>query len=396
MYGDCEARGSFAADPYGIYNPGVLAVGAAAHMSRGVILSGSYYDLDVGGVDGDIGVGAVTFAYEPLVFQVAIVYAEARGAVRPLPGVDMSFRTRVVRLAAGIDAGRVLGLRGLSVGLAGVVPGTKSDLRLKAGGATFVESTETRAVEIIPGIHWRTGEQDWFMTGAFLDATRNDLSAHGTDPITGSPLRRSGTINTWFARVGISVLPFVPLGLTEGDLPRAQWLRRLRIGTDVEYRNISVPDEPGEQVTIAYFGADGPLLPDALNPLADWVLPWFIGGVDTRGDCDAGSHGDPRGNRPRMVGHDRDELGSDARAGIRLDAKRPAERSEGRVLGGCQHRCHERTGDEWKNEDAADAHEVDVRAGPDESRPDQRADQCVRGGNGKAQTRCEEHRHRRP
>ncbi len=289
MYGDCEARGSFAADPYGIYNPGVLAVGAASFMPRGVILSGSYYDLDVGGVDGDIGVGAVTFAYEPLVLQVATVYAEARGAVRPLPGVDMSFRTRVVRLAAGIDAGRVLGLRGLSLGLAGVVPGTKSDLRLKAGGMTFVESTETRAVEIIPGVHWRSGEQDWFMAGAFLDATRNDVSAHGVDPVTGNPLRRSGTLNSWFARVGISLLPFVPLGLTEGDAPRAQWLRGLRLGTDVEYRNISVPDEPGEQVTIAYFGADGPLLPDALNPLADWVLPWLIGGVDTRGGWGVGA-----------------------------------------------------------------------------------------------------------
>jgi hypothetical protein len=289
MYGDCEARGSYAADPYGMYNPGVLTVGAAAHIPRGLILSGSYFNLDVGGVDGDVGLGVATFTYMPVVFQVAAAYAEVRGAVRPLPGVDMSFRTRPVRLAAGIDAGRVLGLGGLSLGLAGVVPGTESDLRLKAGGATFVKSTETREVELIPGVHWRTGEQDWFMAGAFLDVTRNDVSARGVDPVSGNPLRRSGTLNSWFARAGVSFLPFVPLGLTEGDSTRAQWLSWLRIGTDVEYRNISVPDEPGEKATIAYFGADGPLLPDPLNPLAGWVRPWVIGGVDTGGGWGVGA-----------------------------------------------------------------------------------------------------------
>lgn len=295
MYGDCEARGSYAADPYGMYNPGVLTVGAAAHVPHGVIVSGSYYDLDIGAVDADVGLGAVTLAYMPVVFQVVAAYAEARGAVRPLPGVDMSYRTRVVRLAAGIDAGRLLGLRGLSLGLAGVVPGTGSDLRLKAGGATFVKSKERREVELIPGIHWRTGERDWFMAGAYLDVTSNDVSAQGLDPVSGNPLRRSGTLNSWFARAGVSLLPFVPLGLTEGSSARAEWLGWLRFGTDVEYRNISVPDEPGEEATIAYFGADGPLLTDALNPLAGWVRPWLLGGVDTRGGWGVGAGAYGRG-----------------------------------------------------------------------------------------------------
>jgi hypothetical protein len=295
LYGDCEARGTYVADPYGMYNPGVLTVGAAAHVPRGVIVSGSYYDLDIGGVDGDVGLGAVTLSHMPVVFQVVAAYAEARGAVRPLPGVDMSFRTRVVRLAAGIDAGRLFGLSGLSLGLAGVVPGTDSDLRLNAGGTTFVKSKETRQVELIPGVHWRTGEHDWFMIGAFLDVTSNDTMAQGLDPVSGGMLRRSGTLNSWFARTGVSLLPFVPLGLTEGGSPRAEWLRWIRVGADVEYRNISVPDETGEEATIAYFGADGPLLPDPLNPLAGWLRPWLLGGVDTRGGWGIGAGAYGRG-----------------------------------------------------------------------------------------------------
>lgn len=289
LYGDCEARGSYAADPYGLYNPGVLTVGAAAYVPHGVILSGSYFDLDIGGVDSDIGVGVVTLAYMPVVFQVAVAYAEAHGAVRELPGVRMSFRTRAVRVAVGIDGERVLGIPGLSLGLAFVVPGTESDLRLKTAGISFVKSTETRDVELIPGIHWSGGERDWFMAGAFLDATRNDVSARGLDPVTGNPLRRKGTVNAWYARAGISLLPFVPLGLAAGDSMRAEWLGQVRIGSDVEYRNISVPDESGVDTAIGYFGADAPLLPDSLNPLSRWVRPWVIGGVDSRGGWGAGA-----------------------------------------------------------------------------------------------------------
>ncbi len=288
LYGDCEARGSYAADPYGLYNPGILTVGSLEHLPRGVIVSGSYFDLGIGGIDSDIGTGVLTFAYTPVAFQVAVGYGEAHGAVRRLPGVDMSFRTRAVRLAAGVDAERVFGVRGLSLGLAGVVPGMHSDLRLKAAGSTFVESTETREVEIIPGVHWRGGDRYWFMAGAFLDAVRNGVKANGLDPESGTPLHRSGTTNAWFARVGTSILPFVPLGLADGESPRAEWLGWLRLGIDVEYRNISVPDEGGDSATIAYFGADGMLLPDAYNPLADWVRPWILGGVDTRGGWGAG------------------------------------------------------------------------------------------------------------
>jgi hypothetical protein len=77
----------------------------------------------------------VTGAWEPAVVQVATAYAEAEGPVQKLPGVSMNFRTTAVRLAAGFDAERVLGLRGLCLGLAGVVPGTTTDVDLSVAAA---------------------------------------------------------------------------------------------------------------------------------------------------------------------------------------------------------------------------------------------------------------------
>lgn len=288
LYGDCEARGTYAADPYGLYNPGVLAGPTLEMLPRGVAISGSYFHLDIGGVDTDIEAGVATLAWAPVVFQVATVYAEAHGPVHPLPGVDMRFRTRAIRLAAGIDLDATLGLDGLSVGLAGVIPDMHSDLHLTAGGRTIARSTETRDVELIPGALWRTGERDWLMLGAFVDATRNHVDSAGLDPATGQMLRRSGTTNLWFARAGLSALPFVPLGLASDATASSRWLGELRVGVDVEYRNLSVPNEPGERGAVGFFGADAPLLPASLNPLSAWLRPWVLGGVDTRGGWGAG------------------------------------------------------------------------------------------------------------
>jgi len=288
LYGDCEARGSYAADPYGVYNPAVMTVGAVLHMPRGGVLSGSYYHLGIGALDADVGVGVTTFAWAPFTFQVATAYADAHGGVRPLPGIDMTYRTRAVRLAAAVDGERTLGLRGLSLGLAGIVPGTTSDVRLSAGGVTFVRSAETRDLELIPGLHWHGGEADWLMFGAFLDVLRNDVESNGVDPTTGTLFHRSGTSNVWFARVGTSLLPLVPLGLARGDAPGSQWGRELRLGIDIEYRNLAIPGEPSVAGATAFFGVDAPLVPDAWNPLARWVRPWVLGGVDTRGGWGVG------------------------------------------------------------------------------------------------------------
>ena len=290
LYGDCEARGTYAADPWGLYNPGSLALAVHNHLiSRGAALSGSYYHLDVGAVGGDVGSAVVTGAWEPVVVQVATAYADADGPVQGLPGVSMTFRTTAVRLAAGIDAERVLGLRGLCLGVAGVVPGTTSDVDLSAGGHRFSRSEETRSLELIPGFHWHGGGRDWFMLGGFADVLRDDVSTEGFNPATGQPVRSEGTTNTLFARVGTSVLPFVPLRLADGAGLRARWLSELRLGIDVEYRNIAVPREDRTDGATAYLGVDGPLVPDAWNPLARWMRLWILGGADTQGGWGIGA-----------------------------------------------------------------------------------------------------------
>jgi hypothetical protein len=289
LYGDCEARGSYVADPAGAYNPATLAVLAALYLPRGFVASGSYYAVDIGAVETQIGVGVATATWLPFALQAAAVYADADGGVRPLPGVEMTFRTRAVRLSVAMDAEETLGISGLSLGLAGVVPGTTSDLRLQMQGFTFVQSEERRELELVPGIHWRGGEQEWFMAGAYLDVLRNYVESTGLDPISGAMLHRHATNNIWFARAGVSLLPLVPLGFADGTSPRAEWSRWLRVGVDVEYYNLAVPDEEFTQGAIAYFGVDGPLVPDAWNPLAAWVRPWILGGVDTRGGWGVGA-----------------------------------------------------------------------------------------------------------
>jgi hypothetical protein len=289
LYGDCEARGTYAADPFGVYNPANMTYATRDQLDRGVVGSGSYYHLDVGGVDGDVEAGVVTAVAGPVAFQVATVYAEARGGVEALPGTIMHFRTRAVRLALSLDLDRLLGVSGLSIGLAGVVPGTTSTLRLLYRGATIVSSTEERDLEVVPGVAWRAGERDWFAVGAFLDATRNDLAERGLDPVTHVPLRREGTSNSYFARVGVSLLPFVPLRLADGDAPGARWLAEARLGIDVEHRSITIPDERSHSDDLAYFGADAPLVPRGLNPIARWVRPVIIGGVDTQGGWGIGA-----------------------------------------------------------------------------------------------------------
>jgi hypothetical protein len=290
LYGDCEARGTYAADPWGFYNPGSLAL--AVHnrlISRGVVPTGSYYHLNVGGVGGDVGTGVVTGAWSPVVLQVATAYAELEGPVDGLPGVSMKFRTTGVRLAAGIDAERVLGVRGLCLGLAGVVPGTTTDVDLSAGGRRFSHSEETRSLELTPGFHWHGGERDWLMLGGLADVLRNDVSTQGFDPATGQPVRSDGTTNALFARVGTSLLPFVPLRLADGAGLRAQWLSALRLAVDVEYRNIAIPGEDTTDGATAYLGVDGPLVPDVWNPLARWMRVLVLGGVDTRGGWGIGA-----------------------------------------------------------------------------------------------------------
>jgi len=290
LYGDCEARGAYAADPFGMTNPGNLAVGMLMYVPRGVAVTGSYFRLNAGGVGVNIESPSVTVASDPWVFQVNVIYAEGGGAVRSLPGSDLNLQTRMVRLGVGVDLGKTaLQLAGLSVGLLAGVPGTTSDLDVSISGFKVADSNETHELGLTPGFAWRTGSHDWFRVGGFLNAERHHQSSQTLDPSTFQFVQQHGTTNAWFARAGLSLLPLVPFGYTEGTAPSAEFLREVKVAADVQYSNISALGEPTRSGQTGYFGGDVLLLPDAWNPVSDYVRPYLIGGVDTDGGWGLGS-----------------------------------------------------------------------------------------------------------
>jgi hypothetical protein len=277
LYGDCEARGAYAADPFGWANPATLPVGILEYVQRGVIFSPAYFRLTAGGVGADIEAGTVAVIASPVVIAATGVYAHADGTARTLPGVDLDLRLRTVRLLAGIDLDRAFGVTGLAAGLTAEVPGTTSDLTLSAGGVPLATVREDHELNVIGGLHWRGGTREWFMAGAFLNVIRNPTETE----VFGVRLR--ATANAWLARFGVSLLPFVPTGLADGDTIAARWLGDIRVGADMEYRNIASPGEGAEVQTVGYFGMDAPVLPDAWNPLSRWLRLFVVGGVDTQG-----------------------------------------------------------------------------------------------------------------
>jgi hypothetical protein len=279
LYGDCEARGTYAADPYGWANPATMPVGVLPYMQRGALLGGAYFRLNAGGVGANIISGTGAAVWSPVVIAVTGVTASGDGTADSLPGVDLTLKLASVRLLAGVDLERAFGWTGVSAGLTADVPGTSSDVTFAAPGFPPITSHEDHELNLTGGLHWRGGTRQWFMAGALV----NGLANPSETEVAG--LQRSGTTNAWFARAGVSLQPLVPLGLAEpvDDALVARWLGTLRLATDVEYRNISVPDEGTRSETVAYFGGDVPLLPDAWNPISGWLRAWVVGGIDTQG-----------------------------------------------------------------------------------------------------------------
>jgi hypothetical protein len=282
LYGDCEARGAYAADPYGWVNPATLPVGTLPYVPRGAFVSGSYFRLNAGDVSADVESGTLTAAIAPFVLQANAVYAEASGQPRALP-IDLSFRTRFIRLAAAVDLDRTaLRVPGLSVGVLGSLPVTNSNLHLSANGLPLVLTTEDRHVDLTVGLHWRGGERNWFMAGAFVNAVSDPVATDAIDLATLQSVTSHGTTNAWFTRAGLSLLPFVPLGLVDG-WAAGEWLAEVRLASDVALASITVPGEGTRQSETGYFGVDARILPDAWNPLSRHLRFYWIGGVDTDG-----------------------------------------------------------------------------------------------------------------
>lgn len=134
-----------------------MPVGILPFMSRGALVSPSYFHLNAGGVGGDVESVNVTAVASPFVLSATGVYAEAAGTAHSLPGVDLDFRTRLLRLAAAVDLERAVGAQGLSLGLMGEVPGFSSDLRFASRGVTLARGHEDREINLTLGAHWHGG-----------------------------------------------------------------------------------------------------------------------------------------------------------------------------------------------------------------------------------------------
>ncbi len=280
---DCEARGSWAADPYGWSNPATMTAGTLPFVARGVFLTPpSWFHLNAGGVSGDVLLPSLAVALDPWVFEVDFAYAEASGTPRSLPGTDLHSRTRQLRLGAALDLGRTAAaISGLSAGLRFGVPGTTTDARLLAAGQSFLVETDERDYDFNPGLLWRWGKLDWLGVGATFEVLRDSVRREAPGQASSPAIVEHGATNAWYARSGASLLPFVPLGLAEPSSPALSLLGRVRLGADLEYRNILAAGEPLRERWVGYFGADVPLLPEPWKPIADYLQLWLISGVDT-------------------------------------------------------------------------------------------------------------------
>ena len=193
-------------------------------------------------------------------------------------------RTSAVWLAGAVDLGQTaLGLHGLSLGVRGALPVTDTDLRVSCGRFNLIKATDHREIDTTLGVHWRSGSDDWLTLGAFVNPQRSHVVTEGSDPVTLQPFRQSGTTNLWFARVGVRIIPFVPLAPLDvsGRSSLGDFLSEIRFLADFEHRNMAVHGSPSRREQAGYFGTDARLLPDAWNPLADYLRVDVISGIDT-------------------------------------------------------------------------------------------------------------------
>lgn len=306
LYGDCEARGSYAADPWGWPNPATMTY-SLNYVKRGVFFSGGHFFVNAGDMNADISSGTMTVAYDPFVFQVNGVKATGGGYVKgPVPGVRLNVNMPVIRAAAAVDLDRFV--PGLSVGLLGALPVVDSKINVTLvplSRLPVARIKEARSVDITGGAFWHGGHRDWLMLGAYVNGASFDDKGRYFDPSTFTFVNDESTSNAWYARVGASFLPYYGYGQLMGQhyaVPTRnesmkELLSEIRLGIDWEHRNLTVPAEGTRDQDIGYFGADFRALPDYWNVLHPLVRPYGIVGVDTMGGWGAGLglYGNPDG-----------------------------------------------------------------------------------------------------
>lgn len=293
LYPDCGARLASTAHEWGFANAATLTEIFDLDAGNLVLVGGSYYNLHAGAVDGSLYSGTVTATYEPLVFQLNYVAANAAGGPEGLPGLDLDFDTKRLRVSLALDLERSVGLNGLSIGVTAVLPSSENDLGISTqipdfGRLDLVRAHEEPGYDLTVGVLYETGQRDWFRVGATLNVASYDSTAAVLDPNSGQVFEFDTTSNIWFGRIGTTVHPFIPMGVASSDSSWDEWRRKVEVSADLRVANISISGEDTIRPVDAFVGVDVPLLPRHRNPLSKWVEFVGIAGVGTDGSWGVG------------------------------------------------------------------------------------------------------------
>lgn len=295
LYPDCNARQAWVAHEWGQSNAAVLTEIFDFWDSDAPIgvASWGWFDVRAGDVDGTIDSGSVALAWVPIVVQLNYASAALDGAPREPAGTEMDLETTRLSLSVAVDLERALSIKGLSLGIIGYIPVAEDSLTLTAdvpevGTITVAESRDNVAYNLSAGVLWETGEKDWLRLGAYLNGIENNTKATWFDFASGTMLTAHQTSNMWFGRVGTSMRPLVPMGLTAGDTPWSRYRGEFKLSADLRVTNISIPGEGVDKRADFFAGIDSLLLPDHWNPLSRYVGLYGVSGIGSDGSWGAG------------------------------------------------------------------------------------------------------------
>ena len=295
LYADCNARQAWVAHEWGQSNAATLV--EMFDYSTGdepfTVMSGSWFGIDAGKVNGSIGSGSAMIAWSPVVVQFNYASAGLDGGPRSPAGTEMDLETTRLSLSVALDLERAFAIKGLSVGIIGYIPTDEQTLSLSmdvpdVGEIPLVDSRENVAYNLSAGILWETGEKDWLRLGAYINGAENYMDTVQLDPDTGAMLVAHQTSNLWFSRIGTTVRPLVPLGLTAGDTPWSRFRSEIKLSTDLRVTSISVPGESVDNRADFFAGIDTLLLPDHWNPLSHYLQLSGVAGVGSEGSWGVG------------------------------------------------------------------------------------------------------------
>ncbi|MBI5503262.1 MAG: hypothetical protein HY899_00560 [Deltaproteobacteria bacterium] len=295
LYADCNARQAWVAHEWGQSNAATL-VEIFDYWEGGKpigLVSGGWFGVNAGDVEGTIGSGSAALAWVPIVVQFNYASAALDGAPVAPAGTELDLETTRLSLSVAVDLERAASIKGLSIGIIGYIPVATDSLELTAdipnvGTVPIARSNENVAYNLSAGVLWETGRRDWLRLGAYLNGVENDSDTTQFDPTTGAALRLHQTSNLWFGRVGTSVRPFIPLGLAAADNAWSRYRGEIKVSADLRVTSISSPGEGVDNRTDFFAGVDALLVPDHWNPLSRYVGFFGVTGVGTDGSWGAG------------------------------------------------------------------------------------------------------------